>query len=119
MISFKIVNLEEIYGLVSSLGLQISENLGKYCFFLGAGFSTPCFPLADDLSHTLITTSGVSREAIFGYLKNNEKAKKILEETVTPQDRMPLEAVLFWFVKSPAPWKPALVVTVPLTGSIR
>jgi hypothetical protein len=97
LISFKIVNLEEIFGLVSSLGLQISENPGKYCFFLGAGFSIPCFPLADDLSHTLISKSGVSREAIFDYLKNNEKAKKILEDAITPQDRIPLEAVLFWY----------------------
>lgn len=97
LICFKIVDSEVISGLISSLGQQISENSGKYCFFVGAGFSLPCFPLADDLSKTLIEASGVSRDAIFDYLKKNEKAKKILEKTITPQDRIPLEAVLFWY----------------------
>lgn len=97
LICFKIVDSEVISGLISSLGQQISENPGKYCFFVGAGFSLPCFPLANDLSNTLIETSGISREALFDYLKKNEKAKKILEGTVAYHDRIPLEAVLFWY----------------------
>jgi len=97
LISFKIVNSEEISGLVSSLGLLISQNPKKYCFFVGAGFSFPCFPLAYELSDELIGMSGNSREAIFNFLKTNAKSKKILEDTMTPEDPIPLEAVLYWY----------------------
>lgn len=97
LIGFKIVDSEKVISLISSLGQQIKDNPGKYCFFVGAGFYLPCLPLADDLSDAIIFESGIRRDDIFNDLKRIAEAQKILENTKTSKDRIPLEAILYWY----------------------
>lgn len=96
-VCFKVIYYDAISEIVSKLGADLNGNPGDYCFFVGAGISYPLFPLADILSNNLIKKSGVPRENIIDYLSKNEKTKTFLREGSGFPDRIPLEAVLFWY----------------------
>jgi hypothetical protein len=96
-VCLKIIYFDEICEVISKLGINLKNFPGEYCFFVGAGFSFPIFPSADDLSKKLIEKSGIPRENIIEYLLKNEKTKAFLQDGVEFPERIPLEAILFWY----------------------
>jgi hypothetical protein len=93
---FKLYILEDLISLISS---QISSKPGNFCIFVGAGISSDIFPLADEFSNQIIKENNLNRERILEYLLDNEKSKKFLKLTKGDPDRIPLEAILFYYKK--------------------
>ena len=97
LVTFKVIFYDAILGIVSALGTQLLRKPGEYCFFIGAGMSSPIYPLADELSNKIIQRTNVPRENIVDYLEKHEKAKNFLKEGSGFPGRIPLEAILFWY----------------------
>jgi len=93
---FKLYMLEDLISLISS---QISSKPGNFCIFVGAGISSDIFPLADEFSNQIIKENNLNRERILEYLLDNENSKEFLKLTRGNSDRIPLEAILFYYKK--------------------
>lgn len=97
LILFEVGTIEWIKQLIYPLAFQISEKPGKFCFFLGAGISVDIFPIADKISKIIMEDSKVKPEIIKNHLKDNVTFNKYFENGETLNERIPLEAILFWY----------------------
>lgn len=83
--------------IISELAKQIDKKRGDFCFFIGAGFSIPLFPVAEQISDNIIEEKRFNRQKIMESLIADEKIKNYLHKIDGLIESIPLEALLLYY----------------------